>query len=676
MKKIFSIVLALAAVTLAGCSEDFLERPSKTTMNDENFWSSEGNIRLFVNGAYTNYFPGYYSGWSYNYAPGVRGDGAAGEWSDDICTSGTQAQPLYAATDIATVYNSETNTFYAKTQSSGWNYAWVRKWNLLLDRLNTMKDNGKLSAEAYNHWSGVTRFLRAFEYSRLVMTFGDVPYYDTVIDAEDFDSQYAPRTSRVEVMKHAMEDFLYAIDNVRLDDGANFINKGVVGTFGSRFMLFEGSWELYHKTAGGDAKAFLQAAESLAAKVMDSGKYQFNCSFKDLFGSTAQKGNETILYREYSAAVSVRHCITTYSMPQYGQGGYANFNHFESWICNDGKVYTESEVANADSWKVQDMRLTRDPRFESTFYDEPNSINGGGLFAWKWIDRVGPETYYEKTYGSGAPIPTEYGSAYNITGAPVVRYAETVLNWIEAKAELADKFGGAAVTQADLDKSINAIRQRPLDATATKLGLKQTAPLTLALAEANAAADPQYNDDVFKTTLAAKNGFKTSALLWEIRRERRMEFFNEHMRSADIRRWGELERLNNDTNPKTTYGVYLDATELGEDLLAYRVDGKVNMGDTRYFGAYKKQYTITGKLAGQFKTMGLDGQVHTYTATTDAESGAVVSSNLSEMSGFRIPENFVPRNKVGERDYLYPVPSSLINQYSQKNKSITQNPGW
>ena len=40
-----------------------------------------------------------------------------------------------------------------------------------------------------------------------------------------------------------------------------------------------------------------------------------------------------------------------------------------------------------------------------------------------------------------------------------MRYAEVLLNWIEAKAELAT-LGEAAVTQADIDRSINAIRKR------------------------------------------------------------------------------------------------------------------------------------------------------------------------------------------------------------------------
>ena len=37
--------------------------------------------------------------------------------------------------------------------------------------------------------------------------------------------------------------------------------------------------------------------------------------------------------------------------------------------------------------------------------------------------------------------------------------------------------GGPAIAQADIDKSINAIRNRPLDDAATAKGVKKTAPL-------------------------------------------------------------------------------------------------------------------------------------------------------------------------------------------------------
>ena len=55
----------------------------------------------------------------------------------------------------------------------------------------------------------------------------------------------------------------------------------------------------------------------------------------------------------------------------------------------------------------------------------------------------------------------------------MLRYSEVLLNWIEAKAEL-ETLGGAAVTQDDIDISINAIRDRPLDAGQEALGVQLT----------------------------------------------------------------------------------------------------------------------------------------------------------------------------------------------------------
>ena len=54
MKKFSYIYLSIALIVLSGCADEFLNRPSKTQMDDQNFWSSEQNLRLFVNGAYEN----------------------------------------------------------------------------------------------------------------------------------------------------------------------------------------------------------------------------------------------------------------------------------------------------------------------------------------------------------------------------------------------------------------------------------------------------------------------------------------------------------------------------------------------------------------------------------------------------------------------------------------------
>ncbi|MBR6869290.1 MAG: hypothetical protein IKM93_05695, partial [Bacteroidales bacterium] len=148
-----------------------------------------------------------------------------------------------------------------------------------------------------------------------------------------------------------------------------------------------------------------------------------------------------------------------------------------------------------------------------------------------------------------------------------------------------------------------------------------------------------------------------------------------------IRRWGEMERMNNETNPKTTYGVWVSHEDLGEDNVAYRVDGKTNMGDPKYFGRFNKQFTLAKGNLNAFRVRTLEGRIITYTGSTDA-SGAVTGTNFNEIDGFCIPTNFVNRQPIEENDYLLPIPTSVINQYSQKAEvdpnvqPIQQNPGW
>ena len=472
MKRISYILMAIAALVLAGCNaNEFLDRNSLTSMDDGSYWTTEGNVRLFVNGAYGSYFCGYSDNWGSVYAPACY----SYEMSDDRTTTGTQANILVSLPSD-NWYRAELGYrgYWLQRRGAGpWNFAYIRKWNLLIDRLAMMKENGRLTDEQYNHWNGVARFFRGWEYSRFVQSFGDVPYYDHVVATNDEADMYKDRDPRSLVMDACLEDFNYALDNVRTNDGTDYVNKFVVGTIASRCMLFEGTWYVYHKTdeamktvsdIDGHAKKYLEAAQKFAAYVMDNGSFSFNTPSHELFGhlytTLTGTAKEVILYRTYNKTIqsSNQHCIASYSGGNGGGEGQSmagNLSTLKAWICQDGRPYTSSQVENVDSWRIQDMVVTRDARFESTFWDEPRS-SATGLYVEKFIDRTG------LTYGvDGAPAcPPQYASCTNENGYPCVRYSETVLNWLEAKAELAEHFGGAAVTQADLDRSINAIRTR------------------------------------------------------------------------------------------------------------------------------------------------------------------------------------------------------------------------
>lgn len=650
MKRIIPILLSVvAALVLTGCASEFLDRSSKVTMTDNaDYWTKAENIRLFVNGAYNQYFTGYNSGWTSTKGPTAW---VRNECSDDISVGSAQYDILLTNPGD-NWFRSEGVRLLVRRGGTGWDFSWIRKWNTMIERLDMYKES--YTQEEYNHWMGIARFFRAYEYSTIVMSFGDVPYYDHVLSNTDYDEQYKDRDPRTTVMQKCMEDFDFAVQNIRENDGTDYVNRYVAATMASRCMLFEGTWYIYHKNdpamrtssnVDALAKTFLEKARDYAQIVMDSGKYAFTTEFNALFGTYKGRpaGSEILLYRVYSDDLAIRHCVASYCNMREGQGGFANLSTLKGWICNDGKPYTTSTVENADSFEMHDLVASRDPRFEATFYRTVAHLNGTGIYTVKFIDREGPDLWSDAT-NTGRP---EFRSNTNTNGFPCVRYAEAVLNWIEAKAELADKFGGSPVTQGDLDKSINAIRNRPIADAAVARGVKKTAPLQLS----NLPVDPERTSALEAKTHA---GIVNSPLIWEIRRERRMEFFAENVRTLDIRRWGKLERMQGADNPDILLGCWADLSKA------------VKPADP-----LERPYNITAADAGLLKVQKADGTVVTYNG-----------SNLSEMVGFMMPKNVRDRGNIGGvKQYLEPICRDVINDYANKSKEgkeykITQNPGW
>ena len=609
MKKYILLLVSLTALTLAGCS-DFLDRPQKSAMDDTNYWTNENNLRFFANGYYINYFTGYYSGWSVPYVP-LRGY----YFSDDFTSAGTQSH-FETAAPSSRYGTTETPSMLTQYSGPNWNFAWVRKSNLFLDRINTMNENGYLSEEMHKHWSAVARFFRGYEYSRLVSVFGDVPYYDFVVDDTDIEELYKDRQDRSIAMNGAYDDFVYVLDNMRLNDGTNFLNRYIAAGFISRFMLFEGTWQKYHNNNQELAKKYLNLAVRAGDFVINSGQFMFDTDFRSLFGSENLAGmKEVLMYRHYSVAEAVLHHVASYSNLNESQATAPNLALAKSFICNDGNPYAVSPLENANVLDLGNMVVTRDPRFEATFHNEPMISSATLLYACKFIDREGV-TYYGRT------VPPKYGSNTNTNGYPVMRYAEVVLNWIEAKAELAT-MGGAAVTQADLDASINAIRNRPLDQTAIDRGVQKTAPMSIS----NIPDDPHRDPDVIP-------------LLWEIRRERRMEFVYEHTRLLDIKRWKKIDYMSGAKNPDILRGLWIN---FQEELPTWLIASK----------------------EGVLQVETADGTILTYDG-----------SNGDDMVGYYIPQAIADRNAFTDRVYLAPLGNAQIDAYKDKGYVLTQNPGW
>lgn len=607
-------VFGIVTLVFVSCKKDLLDRPPLTSYVDApgQFWRNEDDIRMFAIPYYPQYFNGYGQGWTWDYAPVV-----GYTFNDDV--TGKNVQSNFES-NIPSSRGSYSESAAWMQQYSGptWDFAWVKKSNLFIDRIeNVAKPN--LTDEAYRHWLSVARFFRGYEYARLVSVFGDVPYFGRVVNESELDTLYKDRDKRGDVMDKVYDDFQYAIANMRINDGAQNLNRYIAAAFVSRLMLFEGTYEFYHGIDNNRAKKYLELAVQAAEIVMNANKYSFGSDFKALFASQSLAGNpEVLLYRTYDAALGITHAVGSYSNGIETVGVDPNLVLAKSFIMNDGEVWQNSANPNADDFSISNMVKTRDPRFEASFIDKPNGSATTLLYGYKFASRSAI-TYIGKT------PPPEWASNTNTSDAPIIRLAEVVLNWIEAKAVLAESFGGPAITQADLDKSANAIRNRPLDAEAIAKGVQKTAPLLLsALPD-----DPARDADV-------------SPLMWEIRRERRMEFVFENFRLLDIKRWKKLNYMDFSTNPDYFLGLWINLPV-----------------------EYPTVLIPANATKGNIKVKKKDGTVVTYNG-----------NNASDMVGFWMVENASNRNSFSDKNYLSPVGQAQINEYKDKGYTLTQTPGW
>lgn len=309
-------------------------------------------------------------------------------------------------------------------------------------------------------------------------------------------------------------------------------------------------------------------------------------------------------------------------------------------------------MPTAKSLQMIDCVASRDSRFEATFNQYSTHLQADGIYCTKFIDREGPTLWADET-NSNRP---EYRSNTNTNGYPCVRYAEVLLNWIEAKAELADKCGGAAVSQADIDESINALRDRPIAAAAVAKGAQKTAHLVLG----------NYPNDPNRTNAAqlgcrsyAVTGKFVPELIWEIRRERRMELYMEHPHlTVDTRRWAQLELMNDKINPDILVGAWVD-------LAAAKTQPQ-------------RPWALTKADSGLLTFQKEDGTKIVYTLK---DGGTVwVDDNSAECKGFLVPKNQTGRAAINfdVRNYLEPICTQVLAQYKDMGYDgvLKQNKGW
>lgn len=513
MKKMIYILLSLAAmVSFSSCNDDFLDRMPKDEMTDDNFWQTEEHLVQVAN-TFTAALQGKY-------------------WLN-ITEIMADSAPWAVTTAFRTIgagnFTTETSQINSLWVTA---YTGIGRVNYFLNNYNraeTVKEEirERYAAEAY--------FYRAYNYWVLTSYFGDVPYITDELSVESPDVYRGrdPRKTVIENVTKDLEDHYKYLPEYIPAASSEFgrVSQCAALALLSRIYLYNGMYE--------------EAADA-AERAMNNSYHELystgnpDVDYVNLFNYTGRASRnaankETLLAFVYNydlgEAARQSHNL---SRECWVPGDYARFvptnSMIEAYLTKDGQIWDPSTV---DTY--EDVFKDRDPRMVQSILAPDTPWEGGKsgdllstddkIYTYPLLtnNKTAAMTYsgyYMRKYVE--PSTVKY-VGHDDNDLVMLRYAEVLLNYAEAKEMLGQ------LTQADLDKSINLLRDR--------VGM-----VHMKLSQLPAGSD----------------------IRTEIQRERRIELFFEGHRYFDIIRWKQGHILGEDL-----LGVnkrWLDQSRLAVDL--------------------------------------------------------------------------------------------------------------
>ncbi|MDE7450694.1 MAG: RagB/SusD family nutrient uptake outer membrane protein [Alistipes sp.] len=423
--KIFRLFLAGFAVAgLAACDLDMYP---ETTLTDNAFWNTEGDLRGACNRFYQqmNGNNDLGDGFKHDYrSDELRQNGSANSTSD-----GSRSVPSTAGS---------------------WTDAY---WRIFI--ANNILEKGlraNVTEEVRNPYFAEARFFRAYYYFELVKKYGDVPYVTKAFDDTKDPRLDTPRTPREEVIQHCYDDLQFAIEWLPSVDALSAANWGNVTREAAlamivRIGLYEGTFGKYHALTsdyGAHLKKSIDAAEELIA----SGKHDLYPDFEKLFqfDGEGRQNKEAVFVKVYGpngSGASIYHG----NCRQMENSVTVTRNMGDLFLYTDGLPREKSLRKVSPETSHDDVFTNRDPRLGMTLY------------------KIGEEAY------KGPFDPFGFNNGYNLKKGfdlsewttnsketidkMIIRYAEVLISYAEALYEY-----NGSITDEQLDATVNRLRER------------------------------------------------------------------------------------------------------------------------------------------------------------------------------------------------------------------------
>lgn len=500
--------VAASILPFSSCS-DFLDREPITKPEAGNFLTGAIQVENYINGLYMT-LPSFSK-----FGLGVRSEEKN---SDNIIAEKYDAR-----------LHGQNNQF---SGASDWQtgYQNLRKVNYFFHNYKVPEaqeneDVLSLKGEAY--------FLRAYWHFDLLKKFGSIPVMDAFWDENaTIAGLQIPAKTRNEVARFILSDLVEAKNllHSRGKYSGIRINKEAAMVLAMNVALYEGIWEKYHSSD--DFASSTNESNYFLGEVINWGNELFGCgidlyktgqnpgdAFAALFNSKDLSGmGEVLLWRKYSSDEGVFHDVNgNLKAGVVDSEGAAGIT--QSLV--DNYLNADGTFIDPTNEKFKDFKETfegRDPRLIQTVMNEgakfASATTATPMHLEEYTDEKKNTISPPKLAGDGNTrsltgyhirlgIDTTFVSGNGETALPIIRYAEGLLAYAEAAAELEMWSDDIA------NKTLKALRERA--------GVKYLAP----------AKDANFTDF----------GYTLTPVLQEIRRERRSELALQGFRLDDLMRW-------------------------------------------------------------------------------------------------------------------------------------------
>ncbi|MDD6953830.1 MAG: RagB/SusD family nutrient uptake outer membrane protein [Prevotella sp.] len=481
--KLHNLIMPVFAValTLTSCSESFLDREPTDALSDSKFWKSEKDADEALTGCYHQLYSPYRPEemWSWDTA------------SDNaFCYHNNKDYRAIGNGSMAASGVSVHNYF---------TYEQIRTCNEYLKRENTIAFSSEAKRLQYR---AEVRMIRVMSLFFRVQCYGDFPFSEDVY--ETIDESRVPRVSKDKLLDFCHTELKDIIKYLSAKAEAGRITSGAAKAYLVRLDMY------MHNYA---------EAAQVAKEIMQSGLYAMpKLTYEQSFLKANQYNSEVILSFEHNKAGGFGMWVAEFFPNSYG--GWSSVVPTQS-LLNTYETRNGLTIDEDPTYDARNPFVNRDPRLRATilypgqvwdkYADTKNyphgypSIEKGSGDYWSDADNA---THTGMNFKKFYSDPSEFGDIFSCDrNFPILRYAEVLLSYAEAKIELGQ-------IDASVYDAINQVRHR--------------------------AGMPNVDETKYNTQ---------ETLRTLVRRERRVEFAYEGLRRFDLQRWGIMDKCM----PETIY---------------------------------------------------------------------------------------------------------------------------